>query len=177
MSDVHNPVLLERYFTRLQHNYTETDISDLARHGISALECGVEVAAVKPGKMWARQFAGDRFFITRCYSPADGSVCDLIAFRLQTPLQFWRYTGQGAILGYDEAMMADFDRQPLLVHQSPYQWLKSGLAGCCFLDLNHYWAGLFGNVASIRVNDGEFGRRLKSALSQPVRVPPIEVRS
>ena len=166
---------LERIFVRSQHNLTDADISDLGAAGISALSVGVEHVAIKRGGFWERSFNGERVFITPCHSPTDDDYCDLIAFRLETPNIFWRYTGFGVMLGYWNARDADYFKTPLFLHQSPYHWLRAGQDGCCILDWKHYWPGVFGNAASVRVSDLQFGDRVERLLAKPFPCPPVQV--
>lgn len=102
---------------------------------------------------------------------------NLVAFRLDTPRSFWLFdpTGHAPYLGHDAVERAIFYHEPLMVHESPLDWLKAGCQGCVILQWNHYWPAYFGGVSALRAMSPSFGEKLQARLAAPLPVPEIQV--
>lgn len=136
---------------------------------------GVMDIRIRAGR-WEPMFRGDRAYVLPVHSPA-GRIVDLVAFRIETPSSFWLRDGAGVMLGHDALGHAEHYREPLTVHETPFDWLRSGGQGCCVLDFQHYWPLMFRGVRTLRAKGLVHGQRLRAALSQPFPTPEILVPS
>jgi hypothetical protein len=128
---------------------------------------GADDIRIEGGK-WVRRFMGDRAIII----PTDD---DYVAFRMDSPRGFWRMTGTAVLLGHDSLEHAVHFQQPLMVHESPLDWLKSGCDGIVILSWQHYWPAYLSDVRTLRTVNPAFGRRLRDGLKHPLPIPDIQV--
>lgn len=172
------PLDLESLFCRAMNRMTKADIDALASNGMSALEVGVDDVAPAGAGYWKREFRGSRAWIIPVYSLSGFELVDLLALPQDRPATvYWRYTGQGVALGYENILAADFGRAPLVLHETPLDWMAAGKTGACIIDWRRYWAGDVAHVSAIRVNNPDFGFEVRKRLSQPVPCPSIQVRA
>ena len=61
-------------------------------------------------------------------------IFDFVAFKSDAPGTWWRRTGYADVLGADEIDRLAFLRQPVIVHETPLDWLRAGCRGCVILD-------------------------------------------
>lgn len=170
---------LERRFARSILNITDADISAFTQRGLPCRAIGADDIAAQKGGLWTREFGGKRAFILPCRAPC-GNLVDLIAFRLESPKVFWRFTGHGEALGWDVVDSAVYDHKPLRLYDTPIAWLAGegkNRAGACILDWKRYWVGRLAGVAALRVDGPEFGFQVRERLKYPFAPPPIEVAS
>lgn len=158
------------------------DFARLMKDGIASgtlaeamadIAIGADDIAVKNGR-WERRFRGDRAIIMPTFTPS-GAMTDLVAFRMDTPRSFWLLTGAGMMLGHESLDRADYYREPLMVHESPLEWLKAGRQGVVILDWQRYWPAYLGGVSALQFEDRTFGRRAEALLQKPLVLPPFLV--
>lgn len=136
---------------------------------------GVDDIAVKNG-LWMRRFRGERAIVIPEMSQATGQLTNLVAFHSETPRSFWRMLDGGApFLGPDAIERAEHFNEPLMVHETPIEWLRAECEGVVILDWNHYWPLYLGGVKQVRTASIEFGRRLRDTLMRPLPIPEIQV--
>ena len=147
--------------------------ADLARAHIDC-EIAADDIAVERGR-WVRRFRGDRAVVIPVHNPESGDILDLVAFRMETPRSFWTFAGIAPYLGHEALAHATYHRIPLIVHETPLEWLTAGREGIVILGWKHYWPAYFGDVVALRTHNPEFGRRLRDAMKHPLPTPPIQV--
>lgn len=168
---------LESQFVKSQARLSDDDISTLAASGISALEIGKDSVAPHKAGLYRRQFRGVTAWIVPVYSMT-GLLVDLVALpQDRSPAIYWRLTGQGEALGYENIVLADERREPIMFHENPTEWLQSGRVGACILNWQKLWARETAGIEAIRVVRPEFGFEIQRRLSQPFPVPTIQVRT
>lgn len=138
------------------------------------LGVGADDIAFQNGR-WERRFMGRRAIIVPAMGFRENRLSDLVAFRLDAPRAFWRLEGTEPLLGYDSLEDASDRREPLMVHESPLDWLRAGRIGAVILDWTQYWPMWFSHIPALRVMDVAFGRRLKAMLERPLQIPEIQV--
>jgi hypothetical protein len=167
---------LESQFVQAQMRLAVDDISTLAALGISALDVGKDTVAPHKAGLYRREFGAVSAWILPVYS-ISGLLVDLIAMPHDRPAAiFWRLTGQGEALGYENIVRADERREPIMLHENPTEWLKAGRTGACILDWRKPWAAEVSNIEAIRVTRPEFGFEIERRLSQPFPYPNIQVK-
>jgi hypothetical protein len=135
---------------------------------------GADQAAINNGR-WEQRFQGDDAYIVPVYEPIDGELVDLVAFRLETPKSYWTLDGRAPFLGYDALYEAEARQQPLMVYESPLEWLKDDQRGIVILDWQHHWPLWLANVPALRCRGIPFGRRLHATLQRPLEIPDVQV--
>ena len=174
---------IEDYWKASQDNFIWRDFAELQKAGLSAeilaslvadKAIGSDSVAVSGGR-WRRRFNSQRAVILPIYGPASGELIDLIAFSPSTPRAFWVLTGKAGLLGYEAATRAEHFQEPLFLHETPLDWLKSGGEGSVILNWKHYWPLYFGRVREIRVGSEAFGERVHGLMSRPFPVPEVMV--
>jgi hypothetical protein len=117
---------------------------------------------------------GDRAYVLPVRAD-DSSLIDLIAFRLETPHSFWPMSGAAAMLGQDQLERAHYYGRPLIVHETPLEWLRAKRVGVVILDWNRYWPAYVGGLPALRTFSERFGRTLEERLKRPLLVPDVQV--
>ena len=172
------PLNLEAMLGRAMRKMTEADNNGLVAEGVNPLLVGVDDVAPAGAGLWRREFQGSRAWIIPVYSLSGDGIVDLLALPHDRPATvYWRYTAQGVVLGYENILSADYDHEPLVLHETPMDWMRAGKTGACIIDWRRYWAGDVANVSAIRVNNPDFGFEVRKRLSQPVPCPSIQVRA
>ena len=96
------------------------------------------------------------------------------AFRLDKPKQFWATT-TNPFIGQESLERSIHFQEPLLVHETPLDWLKADREGIVILSWEHYWPLYLADVPTLRTLNVAFGRRLSAALKHPLPLPEIQV--
>ena len=135
---------------------------------------GADDICIRDGR-WERRFRGRRAVVLPVWQSQAADIVDLVAFRPEAPKAFWLLTGHGVMLGAASAIHADYYDEPLLIHETPLDWLKAGGDGAVILDWRHYWPLYMGSIKTVRVVSLDFGRRLRAAMQRPLTCPEIEV--
>ena len=142
-------------------NLTWTEYSSLLTAGVDKRFLAGLYAS---GNLWARTVGGHRTVFL-----AEGA-----AFRLDRPKTFWATTNE-PFIGSESYDRATFYREPLLIHETPLDWLKAGREGIVILSWEHYWPLYLADVPVIRTLNISFGRRLSASLKHPLPLPEIQV--
>jgi len=93
---------------------------------------------------------------------------DLVAWQPGARDQWYLRTGHGAALGEDAVGYAGQTERPLVLHETPADWLMSNGEGCCILD----WRVLpmeFRSVERFHCPSLPTALRLEQALMEPTR--------
>lgn len=96
------------------------------------------------------------------------------AFRLEAPAVFWA-TSPIPFLGEDGLHRSTHFQEPLMVYETPLQWLRAGREGIVILDWQRYWPMYLSGVPVLRAIDPKFGRRLRDGLRRPLSIPDVQV--
>lgn len=106
----------------------------------------------------------------------DDELIDLVAVDIARPDRWRRRTGLGDLLG-ENNVFGLFD-EPLLVHPSPTEWLRSDCEGVAILEFTPTVRGLLNSLEGglEAVGDPDFAQSLERALTVPERRPRIFVR-
>lgn len=124
--------------------------------------------------LWRHVFRGDRAIVLRVDTPS-GDLIDAVAFRLENPRSFWLHEDLADSLGGDAILEAQTLEQPLRLHESPLEWLKSDMQGLVVLDWYGHWLVNITGVPALQFDDKEFASRAYARLSRPYSVPPMMV--
>ena len=99
---------------------------------------------------------------------------DILAFPPSQPTRVYVRTSIAAMAGEDNVRAARFLGEPILVHASMLDYIRSGLTGCYLFDGDY---GRLLDVEHIRVNDAELaGRIWRAHRAPPPHLPKISVR-
>lgn len=89
---------------------------------------------------------------------------DVIAWKPEAPRQWYFYRGEsGLILGEKAIFEASIHKKPLILHSTPFAWLRSGCKGCVLLDC-HGLNRLYG-LKNVICEDVAHGTRIEQGLS------------
>ena len=103
----------------------------------------------------------------------DGIMEDIVCWRDDDPYRWWLRRQVAVILGMAAVEAADYLRQPLFLHETPFDWLKAGGTGAVVLNWDaHMPAHLPWNV-TIRCATPRLARKIRKALAPPT--PQVEV--
>ena len=101
---------------------------------------------------------------------------DIICWHPEKPQQWYFLRGEaGVILGEKALFESSLFREPLTLHSTPFDWLKSGCEGSALLD-HHGLNKLYG-LKGVICEDIEHGTRIEKGLSMYYRthMPQIAV--
>lgn len=157
----------------------EAGVPTRCLHPVGALDI-----AIKQGR-WVEWFRGDRaFVIPVCANDLYpgityevDEIVDLVAFRLETPRAFWRFEDHVAapFLGSSNLERAQLFEEPIMVHETPLDWLRAGRRGIVILEWKDFWPFTLAGIPALQCMDEGFGRRLKARLERPFQIPEIRV--
>lgn len=127
----------------------------------------------------------DKRLLGRMYAARDIAAADIdgnrsiilaegAGFRLEAPAVFWA-TSSIPFLGEESLHRSTHFQEPLMVHETPLQWLRAGREGIVILDWQRYWPTYLTGVPVLRALDAKFGRRLRDGLRHPLSIPDVQV--
>jgi hypothetical protein len=124
------------------------------------------------GQLWQPVKHG--IFMLTVGEYAGEELVDILAFPPSQPTRVYVRAGIAAIAGEDNLRVARLMREPILVHASMLDYIRSGLTGCYLFDGDY--GGLL-DVKHIRVNDADLaGRIYRAHRAPPPHLPKISVR-
>ena len=91
-----------------------------------------------------------------------GEIADIIAFIQAEPEQWWRrYGDETPILGAQALAQAIFERQPLVLWETPLQWLLQRRSGSVVLDWGVDLRPIFEDIPAINCQSPALSDRLQ----------------
>ena len=91
-----------------------------------------------------------------------GEIVDIVAFIQDEPEQWWCRSGDELpILGAAALARAAWERQALVLWETPFEWLKHRRSGCCVVDWGCDLRPLFEDVPEIRCQSTALRDRLQ----------------
>ena len=90
-----------------------------------------------------------------------GEIVDIVAFIQDEPEQWWRRSGdETPILGAQALAYAAWERRPLVLWETPFQWLLKGRSGCVVLDWGVDLRPIFEDIPAINCQSPALSDRL-----------------
>ena len=91
-----------------------------------------------------------------------GELIDAVAFFQDDPGRWWlRFGDESPILGARTLARAAWEHQPLILWETPLQWLLKRRRGCCVLDWGANLRPLFDEIPEIACQSGALSERLQ----------------
>lgn len=100
--------------------------------------------------------------------PFELDPIDLIAWQPGKPGRSYRRTGDGPALGEDSVGYAMLTERPLVLHETPFDWVKANGKGACILDW-HILPMELRMVDRFHCPSRRHALRLERALTEPIR--------
>lgn len=138
--------------------------------------------AVKNGR-WYENVPGDaaivvpacRWFVDWSANSGWWEIYDLVAFPVSRPRSFWRSFSNATVLGQDSVERAIYDQKPLVIHETPLDWLCDDRDGVVILDWQDYWPLQFREIPALQFANPDFARRAMAQFERPFTLPPAVV--
>lgn len=104
-----------------------------------------------------------------------GTMTDIIAFDPAQPKRWLLRFGDAWALGFDEIEHArgDWNDSTLTIHATPFDWLQSGMTGCCIVNWTNEARSIIRDMPRLKVHSARYAQALRLELSRPPRLPEI----
>ena len=139
---------------------------------------GVVAGAIEREDYWRPEEGGESMIITPLQE--DSRTVDLIAMDPHDLNGWYLRTGIAWALGMDaiERAAAPWgeNAEPLILHPTPAEWLRSGGEGACVVQWTYEARASLRRLGNITVAEPAIAHRLRLELTRPPRLPDIQVR-
>lgn len=98
---------------------------------------------------------------------ADDVWLDQVAWHPHRPGRWWVRTGAAVFLGEDALIDARWHAKPLLIHETPRDWIIAGCDGAVILDWRADLYPSFIGIADLRCATTRLAARLRETLARP----------
>jgi hypothetical protein len=128
------------------------------------------------GDRWQPSDTGTRMATVTVFYGAD--VVDIVAFEPSNPSRWLLRTGDGWALGADAIAIKVFNGEwegdePLPIHATPFDWLKSDMKGCCVINWTDEARQTLRQVDRISSPSARYAQALRLELTRPPALPEI----
>jgi len=96
-----------------------------------------------------------------------GRMEDIVAWVAADPARWWLRRRMAVILGMEAVETADYMREPLLLFDTPLDWLKAGKRGAVVLDWKAHLPFWLPCNAPIKCQNERLARKVTAALTPP----------
>ena len=96
-----------------------------------------------------------------------GRMEDIVAWVAADPARWWLRRRMVVILGMEAVETADYMREPLLLFDTPLDWLKAGKRGAVILSWDAHLPFYLPEHAPLHCASNRLAKRLRDALTQP----------
>lgn len=103
----------------------------------------------------------------------DGAI-DILALDPNNESKWWHRSDLASVIDYIEIQRAAFFKEPLLIHATPFAWLRAGATGTVILDWHANVEFWLSGVHRLLCHDVHTARRLDRALKSPP--PKFEIK-